>query len=203
MGKIIAMKKYLVIVALLTLYLQSWTRADDISDFQIEGVGIGESLLDHLTLNKIKSEEEVGTKIGDYVMVYIYYDQNGSKLYDQVQVAYKLNDKKYIIHQVAGFLNFNNNISGCLNKKKEIEKELNEIFSNTKPISNNNFTHPYDKSGKTKAWNTNYTFDSGGVVTVGCMDWSKKFEKENKWVDSLDINITSAKYWSYLGTFYK
>ena len=51
MGQIIAMKKYLVIVALLTLYLQSWTKADDIRDFEIEGVGIGESLLDHLTLN--------------------------------------------------------------------------------------------------------------------------------------------------------
>ena len=190
-------------IFIIIFVFQSWTKADEISDFQIEGVGIGESLLDHLTLSKIKSEEELGTKIGDYVMVYIYYDPKGSKLYDYVQVAYKLNDKKYIIQQVTGFLNYNKNISGCLNKKKEIEKELNEIFSNTKPISNNNFSHPYDKSGKTKAWNTNYTFDSGGVVTVGCMDWSKKFEKENKWVDSLDINITSAKYWSYLGTFYK
>ena len=195
--------KFFLSILILIVSLQSWSKADDIGDFQIEGIGIGESLLDHLTLNKIKSEEEVGTKIGDYVMVYIYYDQKGSKLYDHVQVAYNLNDKKYIIHQVAGFLNYDKNISGCLNKKKEIENELNEIFSNTKPISNNNFSHPYDKSGKTKAWNTNYNFDSGGAVTVGCMDWSKKFEKENKWVDSLDINITSAKYWRYLGTFYK
>ena len=135
--------RILLVILILVFNLETFTKADDIGDLQIEGVGIGESLLDHLTLNKIKSEEEVGTKIGDYVMVYIYYDQNGSKLYDHVQVAYKLNDKKYTIHQVAGFLDYDKNISGCLNKKKEIEKELNEIFSNTKPISNNNFSHPY------------------------------------------------------------
>ena len=95
--------KRLLLILILTFSFQTLVKADDIGDFQIEGVGIGESLLDHLTLNKIKSEEEVGTKIGDYVMVYIYYDQKGSKLYDHVQVAYNLNDKKYIIDKNCNF----------------------------------------------------------------------------------------------------
>ena len=32
-------------VLILILNLQSWTKADDISDFQIEGMSIGDSLL--------------------------------------------------------------------------------------------------------------------------------------------------------------
>ena len=37
------------IVALVLIFsLQSWTKADDISDFEIEGMSVGDSLLDYL-----------------------------------------------------------------------------------------------------------------------------------------------------------
>ena len=42
------MKKYLLII-ILALSFQSCTKADDISDFQIEGMSIGDSLLDYYT----------------------------------------------------------------------------------------------------------------------------------------------------------
>ena len=36
-----------IAVLVLIFSLQSWTRADDISDFEIEGMSIGDSLLDY------------------------------------------------------------------------------------------------------------------------------------------------------------
>ena len=39
-------------IMILTL-LQSWTKADDISDFQIEGMSIGDSLLKHVKKSKL------------------------------------------------------------------------------------------------------------------------------------------------------
>ena len=48
------------IAALVLIFsLQSWTKADDISDFQIEGMSIGDSLLDYMNKDEIK-------KITDY-----------------------------------------------------------------------------------------------------------------------------------------
>ena len=35
--------------------LQSWTKADDISEFEIEGMSIGDSLLDYFSKDEIKS----------------------------------------------------------------------------------------------------------------------------------------------------
>ena len=50
-------KRFLLILVLI-FSLQSWTKADDIRDFQIEGVGIYESLLNYMTEEEIKNEEE-------------------------------------------------------------------------------------------------------------------------------------------------
>ena len=52
-----------VFIAVLVLIfgLQSWTKADDISEFEIEGMSIGDSLLDIATekeINKAKSSTQ-------------------------------------------------------------------------------------------------------------------------------------------------
>ena len=43
-------------VLILILTLQSWTKADDISDFEIAGFSIGDSLLDHFSKKKLKKK---------------------------------------------------------------------------------------------------------------------------------------------------
>ena len=47
--------KRLLIIFILTLNFQSWTKADDISDFEIEGLSIGDSLLNYFTINEIRT----------------------------------------------------------------------------------------------------------------------------------------------------
>ena len=42
-------------VLFLIFSLQSWTKADDISDFQIEGMSIGDSALDYFSEKEIKA----------------------------------------------------------------------------------------------------------------------------------------------------
>ena len=44
-----------IIILVLIFSLQSWTKADDISDFEIEGMSIGDSALDFFTEEHIKS----------------------------------------------------------------------------------------------------------------------------------------------------
>ena len=44
-----------IAVIVLIFSLQSWTKADDIRDFQIEGMSIGDSLLDFYSKDEINS----------------------------------------------------------------------------------------------------------------------------------------------------
>ena len=47
-----------IAVLVLILSFQSWTKADDISDFEVEGMSIGDSLLDHFSLDRIENATE-------------------------------------------------------------------------------------------------------------------------------------------------
>ena len=194
--------RVLIAVLVLIFSLQSWTKADDISDFEIEGISIGDSLLDHMSLNEIKEKEKNHTKMGKKFIMIFYYQGSTSKLYNDVQVVYDPNDNNYIIHQVSGFLDYKNNIQDCLKKKNEIKKEISEVFNNLDTKDKKNLSHPYDKSGETKYWATDFYLDSGAMINVGCMDWSSKFEEENNWQDSLDVSISSSDYMKYLGVLY-
>ena len=60
------MKVYLLIIILI-FSLQSWTKADDISEFQIEGMSVGDSLLDYM------SETEINSNKRNYVEGKRYY----------------------------------------------------------------------------------------------------------------------------------
>ena len=110
--------KRLLLIIILTISFQTLTKADDISDFQIEGMSVGDSLLDYMTNVEIKTAMNNSTKVGkDYLIIY-YYLPSGSKLYDYVTVSFDTNDKKYTIQSIRGFLDFPNDIKSCLEKKK-------------------------------------------------------------------------------------
>ena len=53
------MKKLLVLIFSFFLLSSSSVFADDISDFQIEGISIGDSLLDYMTEDEILKEIEL------------------------------------------------------------------------------------------------------------------------------------------------
>ena len=48
--------KRLLLILILTVNFQSWTKADDIKNIEIEGISIGDSLLDYMSRNEIKEE---------------------------------------------------------------------------------------------------------------------------------------------------
>ena len=48
--------KRLLLILILTLSFQTFAKADDISDFEIEGISIGDNLLDYFSVDEIKIE---------------------------------------------------------------------------------------------------------------------------------------------------
>ena len=74
--------------------------ADDIKDYQIEGISIGDSLLDYMSENEILKEFEIGKNEYQwtdqkFTDVYIY---EGITTYGYFSASVKRKDKKYIIY---------------------------------------------------------------------------------------------------------
>ena len=115
--KVVTMRIFLSILIFIFNF-QSLVKADDIRDFEIEGVSIGDRLFDHITLNQFNDWEEYKYYYKDNKFVVIPC-KISSKQYDQVGCTFKNTlDKDYKIYGVNGTIQFPNNISKCLKKKR-------------------------------------------------------------------------------------
>jgi len=78
-------------VLILIFSLQSLIKADDISDFEIEGMSIGDSLLDFFSEEKINSSYQIKYENDKYYKIEILSDDFEN--YELVGVYIKTNDK--------------------------------------------------------------------------------------------------------------
>ena len=185
--------KRLLLILILTFSFQSLIKADGIEDFQIEGMSIGDSLLDYMTLQEITQLEKFDYS-GKYKAIVLKNDSFNR--YDDIQLSYKKNSK-YIIHSLAGRIHFKKmKLSECLSLRKKIELDLSKVFINAVVERNEKFKHQYDKTGKSLTYGTWYKLEDGSTANIICYDWSKKIEKSVG--DKLMIAISSSEFNSYL-----
>ena len=187
--------KRLLIILILMFGFQSWTKADDIRDFQIEGISIGDSLLEYYNLDQINNffrndynnEKFYKLEIADQSLL------NKLKKYNSLSFHFKKNDNKYIVQNLGGII-FYNEIDDCLSEKKIITKEISEAL---------NIKFTYRKLSATWDKNTKYfqsegQIGEGGVVAITCYDWSKKDEENNGWTDNLSIEIYNKEVATFI-----
>ena len=60
------MRIFFATVLIFIFSLQSWTKADDIRDFQIEGISVGDSLLKFVDKNTILSSRKYTYKDNEF-----------------------------------------------------------------------------------------------------------------------------------------
>ena len=112
------MKKLLILLFSLFFLSSPSVFADDISDFQIEGVSVGDSLLDYMSKDEIKKAEQNSSYMKDKKYIVIF-SPIVSETYDKIQITYQPEDSNYLIHVIDGKINFEDNIKGCKKKMKE------------------------------------------------------------------------------------
>ena len=179
------------LVFILILSIQSWTVADDISEFEIEGISVGDSLLNYMTEKDIKSSKRNYLKNKKYYVV--GYDENLEN-YTQVDVYLKSGDTKYVVRTISGVLFMN--VNDCLIKKKKIVYELRSIFLNATERTYNDVPHEYDKTGKSIQHQTGFLLKNDNDddhIRVECMDWSDELTKKNQWADNLSVAAYSKE----------
>ncbi len=191
--KVFIMKRLLLIL-ILTFSVQSWIKADDIRDFEIEGMSIGDSLLDYYSEKKItknirnwyRKKEVIGVEI---------IEKKGP--YDSIQIHFKKDDKNYKIIGVAGLVFYRkNNINDCYEKQKIITDELKQVFPKTRLKYGKRKSHFSDKSGKSKTTTNTFYLSNKGEIDVACYDWTKKM----KWWDNLRVVILSSELKNFVNS---
>ena len=192
------MKMKFLTILFLILSLQSLTKADDIRDFQIEGISIGDSLLDYFDksyLKKAKRYDSTNTAWKDDKMFELRTKKKGS--YTEIMFGLKKNDRKYTIYSISGLVKMENNIKECYQKQKEIAEEINELFPSVKK-KNKNIKHRSDPTGKSTVNEIYFIFNEektiSDEISVACYDWSKKM----KYWDNLRITIASREFRSWI-----
>ena len=189
-----------ILLTLFVLLFSSSVFADDISDFEIEGMSIGDSLLDYF------SEEEINENKRNYLnrKAKFYVVSSGTlhlKDFEDLEFYLKTDDNKYLIYLISGAI-FYNNISKCKKKKEEIVNEIEYLFKNSKKVDYGTYAHAYDKSGLSKQTLVAFYINSD-YVAVECVDWSKEFERKNNWFDNLSLKAVTKEIEDWVQGGYK
>ncbi len=185
--------RILLSVLILIFSLQSWTNADDIKDFEIEGISIGDSLLDHLSKENIdKLPAEYYPKSDEFYLVDGGFIN--SELYDGFQVGLKKN-----YYKVYGFTAgiFFENMKSCLIHKNKVENEISDLFNSLEKYSSKG-KHDADPNGDSYMHQTQYSFTNGGVIVIECLDWSDEITNKYNWKDNFNISLISKEYEYFL-----
>ena len=196
-----------IAVLVLIFSLQSWTKADDIRDFEIEGISIGDSLLDHFSKKKIlASKANWYQYLEKNKFITIALESSDFQKYEYVDVNTKYGDNKYIIDSMAGSIYFGKDkvikdINQCYIKQKEIAQEFSQIFKNSKKDGPTKHKHlGKDPSGKSTYTDIYFTMDNNYKVIISCYDYSDHLKSEGS-VDFLGIVIRSQKFNDWLDSF--
>ena len=190
----------LLSMLILAFCLQSFTKADDIRDFEIEGISIGDSLLDYFSeeeiLNNIKWHYNDDKTNNKFVIVE-FYNLKSLENYHGLQFGIKTEDKNYKIYVIAGAILFKNNIDDCYLKMKEIDKELSIIFKESVKQEKKNSIYRGDTSGKSIYSSIYYFFEDDNKnasrkanASIQCYD----FDEEYASTDNLRVGIRSSEF---------
>ena len=184
------MKKFFII---LILGFFSYAEGSEIEDFEIEGMSIGDSLLDFYEESEITKEFYYKNKKYFAFASAKYKSEN----YDGVQFHVKNNDKRYKIAAIEGMKSFDDDFNKCLKLKDLIVKDILKDLDNPK-VQSDTGKHDYDSTGNSKYYRTSISLDPKSKyfnLAISCTDWSK--ELEPNFADKLAVSISNNEFNKY------
>ena len=155
------------IAAIILIFsFQSLVKADDIRDFQIEGMSIGDSLLDYFSEEEILANKPNWFKDNEYSIANIILEN--FQTYKSVQAAYKTKDKKYILEGIEGY-KFYEKMDNCLKEFDEVVDEISKLTLNAVKSEKKTQKHN-DPTENATITTLKFKFDSGDLIRIGCAD---------------------------------
>ena len=206
------MRKILGIVVLFLLMSTS-AYTDDIKDFHIENISIGDSALDYFTEDQIENSE-----LDWFNYSHKEYSTSlvaGKGIYDWFLISYKSDDDNFIIEGLAGILVKKKYDDYKCNKELDtVALDISELFKNTKQGKKQLYKVIYnprkifqkpDPSGKSIVTSISFDFKDGGKIILSCYNMDKEANKNSNFMmsilnkkDSFRIEVRSHIFVNYL-----
>lgn len=193
------MKRIFLITLIFTFSLQNLTNADNLKDFQIEGFSVGDKLSDRMSKEEI--EENIVPYFQDQRKYYIVGKSYGLNQYDQIEFYIKSNDNSYEIRTIGAGI-FIDNLDECLEKKKKVVNDLDQVFTNIKKRSGKK-KHEADPKGNSLQYIDQYDFDYPNHIRVECTDYSEEMLNSGLASNSLSIVIMTKEITDWISGGYR
>ena len=187
------MKKLLAIIVL-SLCFTIPSQADDIRDFQIEGMSVGDSLLNYFSKEEIEKRHKITkSRYTSKKLLRTYFKLKKFEIYPTLNIHYK-NNEKFTIESVAGFFKYDrNNIKDCYSQQKEVNKEIKNIFPNLNQVGTIDKKHKM-KRAKGTYTRVSFNMPSGGSIKSECRKWGRSV----KYASGLNVILSSQTYLDWL-----
>ena len=205
------MKKILGI-AVLFLLMSTSAYTDDIKDFNIENISIGDSALDYFTEDQIENSE-----LDWFNYSHKEYSTSlvaGKGIYDWFLISYKSDDDNFIIEGLAGILVKKKYDDYKCNKELDtVALDISELFKNTKQGKKKLYKVDYnpreifqkpDPSGKSIVTSISFDFKDEGKIILSCYNMDEATNqidspiKDINQFDTFRIDVRSKALAHYL-----
>ena len=114
--------------------------AEKISDFELDGISIGDTLLQYMTkeeiLNDQKESNEAYKNLGNQIFFEVYKEPKDSDI-DFISFFVKSNDKNFIIQAIYTTKTYQNNIDQCFARLNKITEQYDKNFKSLKKDQKN------------------------------------------------------------------
>jgi|TARA_B110000438_G_scaffold256563_1_gene264123 hypothetical protein len=202
--------KFFFFFLVLVVPFQNLSLADNIQNFQIEGMSIGDSALNYFNETQLEDNEQ-----GWHNYSYNEYSTSfmpGKGIYDWFLVSYKSDDYNYKIEALVGGLkktNYDN--KECDNEINAIALNVSKLFKNTKQENKKTYelltgaSRKYPFTGKSIVTSVSFDFPDDGKIILSCYNVDKETKKNANFItstlnlhDSFRINVRSRLFVDYL-----
>ena len=187
----------LLLIIILTFSFQSLSKAENIKDFAIAGISIGDSLLDFYSETEIKKQlSKTNSTRKNTKFLRVYFNLTNPEIYSTLNIHFK-NDKSYEITSIGGIEYFSNDMDGCYKKQNNVVKDLENSFPNAKSNKFDVSKHTSDPTGKSTVRDIWFNLNDGQIY-VSCTNWDDDMTTKYSWTDNLGIYLDSSEHINWL-----
>ena len=205
------MKKILGIV-FLSLFLSTSAHTDNIRDFEIESISIGDSALDYFNESELENGELDWFNYShkEYATSLV----SGKGTYDWIKISYKSDDDNFIIEGLVGIVvKKKYDDVKCNEELDSAALDISGLFKNTKRSKKKLYKVAYNRrkvfqeasqSGKSTATSISFDFKDKGKIILSCYNMDKATNqidspiKDINQFDTFRIDIRSKVLKNYL-----
>tara|TARA_B100001057_G_scaffold494935_1_gene592669 strand:+ start:519 stop:1088 length:570 start_codon:yes stop_codon:yes gene_type:complete len=157
------------------LSFQSLSQADDLKNFEIEGMSIGESALNFFSKKQI--DNGLLAKYNDNTYTTVEPANQNSNKYDYVSFSYRSDDNDYKMVAISGVIRFKDSINDCHKLQDQIFVEIKELFPSAEVT--NAITHDMQGQYSGSTRQTFVELIGVGFAAVQCYNYDKDVNRDD------------------------